>query len=123
MTITNIDKLPPVAQLLARARALILDESHWTQGSLAARGDDTAVTPLSPYALGAVAKEGHTVSPELTPPTAKAAELLDKAAAELFGACAEMDVRACACVNDDHDHEAVIQMFDFAIGEAVKEGL
>jgi hypothetical protein len=120
MTITNIDKLPPVAQLLARARALILDESHWTKGAFARPQYDSQfdVAPDSAVAVcwcaeGAILKFSDYPGEHLT----EAQKLLDASADKHFGA------PSAPWVNDNLGHEAVIQMFDFAIGAAVKEGV
>ena len=128
-TITHIDKLPPAAQLLAKARALVLQPEHWTQGTLARTrkpeaGHGGFIT--QPNALdatcwcisGAVAKTLNMnvdTKPGDTDPWLLAMERLNKVAYKNFGFCA-------VDVNDQLGHEAVIQLLDFAIGEAVKEG-
>lgn len=93
---------------LTRARALIADPKNWTQGVSARnrKGDPVGPkdwTACQYCAAGAVVRTGGQPA---------AFKALDNAARALHPGSFSV-----ICVNDEHGHEAVLKVFDKAIGE------
>lgn len=92
------------------ARDLISDPEHWTQNHMARNGKNRSIEATDPdavkfCALGAVDK---TLGEEYLTKHVSVRQYLNKAAKELYR-CLPTDV------NDDLDHEAVMNMYDEAI--------
>lgn len=106
------------SELLTKAKALIADPKHWTQGWYAkdAKGHSTvpstpnAVCWCSVGAIDKVAREENTYSPKL-----EAAKYLTKVSAE----CGYSGIPD---FNDSSSHETVMKAWDKAIKLAKEDG-
>lgn len=105
------------AAILRRARVLITDKTKWTQGEYARDKDGDRCLPDEPRAVcwcanGAYAKAAHeagyNVALHFTP--------LDIAAREIAGEIAELINDGEKLVGEMTPHEAVLVLFDVAIG-------
>ena len=106
------------SELLTKAKALIADPKHWTQGWYAQDAKGHRTVPSTPKAvcwcsigaLDKVAREENTYSPKL-----EAAKYLTKVSAE----CGYSGIPD---FNDSSSHETVMKAWDKAIKLAKEDG-
>ena len=129
MNITTIDQLPPVAKLLAQARALILD-GGWTQKAWARDEKGTNMGPTDPRAscwcaVGALTRARY---PNFTVKPAPVGEYHTFVQANnmLHNVSHDMGYDSPASLNDEplaNDSSLVMLMYDRAIHVAMERGL
>ena len=102
-------------QIVARAREIIADRDHWTQGELAVFRDGRAAEPTHAdayafCAVGALQRAAHELS------SARASSLADQVQMliESFAAtCRDPNTDfSLEILNDDNGHAAVLLLFD-----------
>jgi hypothetical protein len=104
---------PLAHQIATRARELIADQSHWTQGPLARRRDGAKTEPedadaYSFCADGALMRAAHEVIPDRQ--QSRDFAMVVRTSIELF---AELpDSVLIEYVNDCEGHQAIIELFD-----------